>query len=261
MKKILLLIIEGVLSITCFAQYATLEHTFPGEYVNISNYKDHPDEVVLLAYNTAANTVRIYDTDYSLLVSFSPKLPEGYQIQSAYYPSRNVYSKDNNFYVLIMSINPTAISTGNTRSYLHCGLYNSNGDEVFDFGTDHQISFSNFLVVNDEYRIIMYTGYLNNGIMEYTSRCYKLGGSTTALSSPKQEKQNLPFPNPSNTTINIPYSVSTPSSMLIYDVAGNLVDRKFINPTQNQFVLNVSSYSEGMYFYVINGESKPFIVE
>ncbi len=260
MKKILLVFISGILSISCFAQYATLEHTFTGEYVNISNYKDHPDEVFLLAYNTAANTVKIYDTDYSVLASFSPKLPDGYQMNMAYYPSRKVYANDNNFYVLIISINPSAL-TGDKRTYLHCGLYNTNGDEVFDFGTDYSVSFSNFLVVNNEYRIIIYTGYLNNGVVEYTSRCYKLGGCTTALSSPKQAKQHLPYPNPAKTIINLPYTISTPSSLLIYDVTGNLIDRKYITQNQSQIELNVSTYPKGMYFYEVNGESIPFIVD
>jgi hypothetical protein len=255
MKKTLVALMLGLVSITGLAQYAKLEYTFDGQ-VNITPYQANLDEVLFSSYNTATGIVKIYDEDYSLLVSFTPKLPNGHKLGSTYYPSRKLYSSNNDLYVIIFSA-----STENGQTSYHYGLYNSNGDEVFDFGTASYMSFSTLFVVNNEYKIIFYLSNYGTGGMEYTSKCYKLGGISTALSSPTQAPQSIPYPNPATTSINLPYSISAPSSMLIYDVAGNLIDRKHITQNQNQLVLNVSSYPKGMYFYEVNGESMPFIVE
>ena len=50
------------------------------------------------------------------------------------------------------------------------------------------------------------------------------------------------------------------AEMLIYDVNGKMIEKKMIDSTFDKILLNVESYTPGIYFYSVNGVSHKFVV-
>lgn len=70
-------------------------------------------------------------------------------------------------------------------------------------------------------------------------------------------------PNPSRTTITIPYTLSgnSQSEMVIMDISGKVVDRIKVQPGQHEVTLRVSNYAKGLYVYRLAGKSRKFMVQ
>jgi len=72
----------------------------------------------------------------------------------------------------------------------------------------------------------------------------------------------IPYPNPSNTTIFFPiiYSGYKTSTLDIFDISGQLVERKLFIAGFDKVMLDVKLYKKGIYFYKLNDFSGKFIV-
>lgn len=70
------------------------------------------------------------------------------------------------------------------------------------------------------------------------------------------------YPNPARNTISLPYNLNKgeQAEMLIYDVNGKMIEKKTIDSTFDKILLNVESYTPGIYFYSVNGVSHKFVV-
>lgn len=70
------------------------------------------------------------------------------------------------------------------------------------------------------------------------------------------------YPNPARNTISLPYNLNKgeQAEMLIYDVNGKMIEKKTIDSTFDKILLNVESYTPGIYFYSVNGISHKFVV-
>ena len=83
--------------------------------------------------------------------------------------------------------------------------------------------------------------------------------SITKFNSPNTQ---MPYPNPINTIINLPYILNDgqTSIMSIFNSNGQLIEQKQIDSVFDKILLNVESYQHGVYVYEYNGISNRFIV-
>ena len=70
------------------------------------------------------------------------------------------------------------------------------------------------------------------------------------------------YPNHARNTISLPYNLNKgeQAEMLIYDVNGKMIEKKTIDSHFNKIMLNVETYTPGIYFYSVNGVSQKFVV-
>ena len=70
------------------------------------------------------------------------------------------------------------------------------------------------------------------------------------------------YPNPARNTISLSYNLNKgeQAEMLIYDANGKMIEKKTIDSTFDKILLNVESYTPGIYFYSVNGVSHKFVV-
>jgi len=87
--------------------------------------------------------------------------------------------------------------------------------------------------------------------------------ATSFRSAQADNLKRLPYPNPTNTAINLPYNLEKgeTSVMRISSITGQLVEIIQIDFTADKILLNVSGYAKGVYLYEVNGVSNRFIVE
>ena len=118
------------------------------------------------------------------------------------------------------------------------------------------------LKMHDGYKLIVYVKNLTTDI--YETHIYSCPGngetSTSVENVPAKVKRNA-YPNPANDLVTLPYDANGATSMKIYDMQGNLVERKFLDKSKQELQLNVKDYPSGMYFFEVNGESNSFVVE
>lgn len=71
------------------------------------------------------------------------------------------------------------------------------------------------------------------------------------------------YPNPAVSSITIPYEVNGQNAveMVIYNVAGMVMDRVMLKPGETSVEVNVANYPSGVYVYRANGQAKKFMVQ
>ncbi len=85
--------------------------------------------------------------------------------------------------------------------------------------------------------------------------------TTTAGVSAIQRVEHLAYPNPSSSVVNIPFIIKGAlSSIYIFNSEGQLIERKILDRSQKEIIINVSSYTKGIYFYKYENISGKFIV-
>lgn len=231
----------------------TLEHTFEGEgcptlygsgYVTSAHDDDY-----------SSCTVTIYDSDYSLCkqVTFHPH--EGYE--SIYF--QGCISPD---LILIEhcwgGYNP---ETGNYVEYDRTIIYDSNGNIIKDWGDNTFVDLLNFEMVLPFNNKLVFELYDRETEQEYTE-IYSIDGYESTSEKTIRSFSHA-YPNPAKSTISLPYNLNKgeQAEMLIYDVNGRMIDKKRIDSTFNKILLNVESYTPGVYFYSVNGVSQKFVVK
>ena len=209
--------------------------------------------------NTATNQVKLYNEDYSLYTTVTITPPTGYKFKSTALFSKNIFTNDNKitFFVCFDSGNYDNLSE-------HLRLYDENGTMLKDFGYAYLLSPSVHVTSDNKYRLRVERWNVPAPVT-YTTEIYSLPGTvTTGLRSAQVENpKQLPYPNPANTVITLPYKLEQgeTSVMRIYDMGGRLVDMKQIDYMFDKILLNVAGYAKGVYIYEVNGVSNRFIVE
>ncbi|MBR5603966.1 MAG: T9SS type A sorting domain-containing protein [Bacteroidales bacterium] len=229
----------------------TLEHTFE-ERVYLTLYGD--------GYWTVASDddfssciVTIYDSDYSLYkqVTFNPH--EGYE--RIIDMDISVFSTE---LILVPSFFQYDDYFGGQHRY---SLYDTNGNIIKDWGDG--------VFVDLNY---VYSHFLSNNILVFSCTDQETGQEYTEIYSidgyESTSEKNIrsfghAYPNPARNTISLPYNLNKgeQAEMLIYDVNGRMIDKKRIDSTFNKILLNVESYTPGVYFYSVNGVSQKFVVK
>jgi hypothetical protein len=258
MKK-LLTIIGLLLTVSAANAQVVLEHTFSNAMVNVINLTSTYYYVV----DDTNNQVTIYKEDYSLYKTCSFIPPTGYKLSSV-----NMSDKLFNNTVeleFLVSYTKTSYEVYD-NSYYTVKLYNELGSVLFDFGSGALVTYSPYKTVLGNTKIMVsrmkYTE-ATSPIAYFNSEVYNLVGNYSGIAPIKDDVKLKAFPNPSKSTVNLPYSVNTDikTQMSIFNLAGQLIEQKQVDSSNDKILLNVSSYRTGIYIYECNGRSGQFIVE
>nr|WP_294777390.1 T9SS type A sorting domain-containing protein [uncultured Flavobacterium sp.] len=248
MKKILYLaiILNGYLS---FGQI-NIEHTYTTT-TNISNegygfvYAFNTHQGIFYytkEYLAGSNMITIYDSNHNFYKSINT--PFGSEICLI---TDKLFNSDG----LIEFLYVVGI---------HTYLMNENGELLFTWSDrwDPKLYRDN----DNNYKLVVYNRSSSSSSIVRTSDVYSLGGT---LSLEQQElyldKSFKGYPNPTSNKIKISngkYLVEE-TVLEIFDGNGKKVTEKKIMSGEKEIILDVSSYSNGIYIFKINGEAHKFV--
>lgn len=207
-------------------------------------------------------TYKFYNIDHSLYKTKIITPPTGYSLYAQYLFSTKTFNTDEKVeFVVIYS----KLTGGNTTYSMR--IINEDGGLLKDLGN---YTYIQTLTGSDgKNRIIcgkptvVYTNYPTEYHFEYVYDIYSITGSISAqVSSAIDLKMELPFPNPANSIINLPYTLENGTSALmrIFNLKGQEIEQKIIDSQFKSIELSVNSYKSGIYIYEYNGISNKFIV-
>jgi hypothetical protein len=248
-----MLLLVSVLFTNKLNAQITLEHTFE-EGVGVTLYGSG---YVTGAYDDdySSCTVTIYNSDYSLYKQVTFHSHEGYE-------RINIDG----------CISPDLIFTEHYGEYYDpeievvkwCSreiIYDSNGNIIKDWGDNTSVELVNMemdVPVNNN-KLVFWLYDEETG-QEYTE-IYSIDGYESTSEKTIRSFSHA-YPNPAKSTISLPYNLNKgeQAEMLIYDVNGKMIEKKTIDSTFDKILLNVESYTSGIYFYSVNGVSHKFVV-
>lgn len=218
--------------------------------------------VKYMSIDSRDNSFKIYNIDHSLNKSITIPPPTGYSLSIITLISTKLFNSDDKI-EFIVSYSKT---TDGSSVYL-MKLLNEDGITIKDFGNSQSCQL--FIGSDNKYKLLctnpklVYTNYPTVYHIEYTNEVYSLGGIvSSSISALQASPSENPYPNPSNTVINLPYQLSSGSSstMNIFNLNGQLIEQKTIDSNFNNVLLRVETYKPGIYFFEYNGISNKFIV-
>lgn len=241
-KTFTMLLFVSVLFTNKLNAQITLEHTFEGcvhptmlgEYYFSQEYPEDESYV----------TVRIYNPDYSL------------QKEVTLYPLEG-YSKINTWVFAPDLITVTSYYYDNDDIYHSCYcMYDSNGNIIKNWGADVYVE-GDGIIHQNKLLILVYNETTGDSYTEI----YSIDGYES-VKNVRATSFGHAYPNPARNTIILPYNLNKgeQAEMLIYDVNGKMIEKKTIDSTFDKILLNVESYTPGIYFYSVNGVSHKFVV-
>ena len=241
LKKILLGLVLLLTTATMSAQFALKqEHHFDGR-LNFCNklYVLGLDDMYFIRGNDSL--FHIYDSNYSLVHTFQ---------QEPQIIAKNVFSTDGKVCV----VNVTNENDWWNTSRIE--ILKEDGECIQRWGFENQSPIVSLVKVADTYKFVIELPHDT-----YIYSCPGNGETTTSVENvPAKVKRNA-YPNPATDVVTLPYDANGATSMKIYDMQGNLVERKFLDKSKQELQLNVKNYTSGMYFFEVNGESNSFIVD
>lgn len=245
-KTFTMLLFVGVLFTNKLNAQMTLEHTFEGEVYPTMfgeyyfSYEEPGDDSYV--------TVKIYNPDYSFNKEVTLYPLEGCSKIYLVW----VYAPDLVMAESIMVINDSEFAAG------YC-MYDSNGNIIKNWGSDSNVDID--IALNYQYQNKIICNIYNGTTCEDYTEIYSIDGYDL-------NEKVMPtsfghaYPNPARNTISLPYNLNKgeQAEMLIYDVNGKMIEKKTIDSTFDKILLNVESYTPGIYFYSVNGVSHKFVV-
>ncbi len=269
MKKRSIILIAFVFLTIVSKSQVTLEETYSATsdtsitfslyQVNNNLYSSDITGYILL--DSRDNSLKFYNTDYSLNTNISISPPNGFVFSSLQLASKKLFNDNENVEFMVFYSN-----SNNTIEYRGI-LYDETGSILHDFGNIYTayayIVGSNYKLTTNRYPIV-YTNYPSEYHYEFNTQIFLLDGivPNNIMNKNIQEVSN-PYPNPANDIINLPYSLNKGkvSSMKIFNSNGLIIEQKQIDSYFNRIMLNVSNYTSGVYFYEYEGKTNSFIVE
>ncbi len=254
MKNFFFILCLLSLNLTQTIAQINLDHTFITNiglsWVTTSTkgimYYQNPD--------TLTNQLKIFNEDYSLYKTVTIPRPIGYSIYGIYNLSDKLFNSDSNieFICCFLKYESTAVSK--------IVLYDENATVIKDFGKYEPYALPWGLINNT-------IGKTKLCIMQWSTpfkyEIYSIAGNMpSSISEAHLSNKQFAYPNPSNTTINLPYSLDNgqTTTLKIFNINGRLIEQKQIDPLFNKILLNVSSYQSGIYIYEYNGVTNKFTV-
>lgn len=275
MKKLFFIIVIYASCLTSQAQeFFTLEKTLDGQYYvqttqydDNDNFEDQLPYVNLMTppcdmgyyYYTSHKgntyTISLVSPDYEVSSKqYSFNLPEGYSIQTCYPTNKLTSDKSLVFFIDCYNATLTAYSTG---------LYGEDGELIQSFakGVRYASSYPMLFRNNGSYKLLVWRGTLSGSNMIYKTDIYSFKDNPTHIQSIQHKASLSPYPVPSSTIVNIPYSNNEAKKpLLIFDNSGKLVETMPIGGSSGTAFLNVMRYRQGVYYYKVGEQSGKFIV-
>jgi hypothetical protein len=266
MKKYLLLTVISLLLIQAkVISQISLINTYDIA-VYIADIEDVGYKYYGIDYST--NQVLMYNTDHTLWKTINIATPENSTIDEIAYVSSRLFNSDNNIELLVVF--NEYIETSDTSGYFiyTTKIVNENGVTFLDVpGGGYSAVYE---IGKDIANLLVYVYDFSVSPFEVSTNIYSIPGLPT---STNEETSGImlenAFPNPAKSYITIPYKLenkTTNASIVIYNELGSEVYKGTISPNSNNYRLNTSVFSKGVYFYSIIADgyashSKKMIVQ
>ncbi|NBR15435.1 MAG: T9SS C-terminal target domain-containing protein, partial [Crocinitomicaceae bacterium] len=232
-----------------------LEHTYTvNSSSTISTIQLSTSGYKYMITDNSLGQIKLYNTNHSLWKTLTWPIANGFNYYFANL-SENLFNLDNQIEFIVYSTTTTSPVQWNTK------IYSETGTVIRDFP--------------NRYYNGVYSAGLNNyklilSDVNTIREVYSLPGTSSNLGVPNNsfsELSGVSFPNPTSQTISIPYQLTsgqTSGQLKIYNSTGVLIESFQVDSNFNDLILDVSSYSNGVYLYKIvsNGiesESKSFV--
>lgn len=228
----------------------TLDHAFN---LSTSLHYFSSDSHGLMYYeeeiDTTTNSFKIYNSDYSIYKTVTLPRPIG-AYGAIYLCSEKLFNTDN----LLEFICVYILKNGNVQFI----AYNENAIQIKDFGNTYNSPNSPLIITHNSTSKLLFNYYKND---KHVYEIYSLPGNfPSQVSETKTSSIKSAYPNPSNTSISIPYSIDSESTSLkIYDLNGTEVENKSITSSNNKVDIDIRNYKTGIYIYEYNGNTGRFI--
>jgi hypothetical protein len=252
MKKLLFIAAAMTASFIGKAQI-TLEHTFTG--VNI--YQPilfTSNGTKLMTRDTGTNTIRLYNTDYTLWKTIPLTVPSGYSLYIISNISDKLFNDDNSIEVFYTYWNATSPVVFKSQ------LINETGAIIYDFGNTSSAGVSYIdgkhkLSVNDysgsSYKMYSLPGSLpcgHCGSVGIPKVSEPTGGGSVAAAS---------VPNPGSDEVMISYSLPlgvNSGVVVLSSVDGKMINSYPVSNRDRELKVNISTLPSGMYIYTLHAE-------
>lgn len=268
MKKNLLFICVFLFAMNVNAQIA-LEHTFNfvPTYIG-SNWRTIPACINQSYYMECdyGNHFKLYDSDdYSLLGDYNIILENSYElaggVSSIIFLPVGLYKNDGESYYIIEI---SSREKYGTNQYNKSGIYKLVGNNIVleQEILSCQSMTGGYLRYNGN-KVIYHITENDFSAGTFSYHIYTFGGTFNNISNVESSEDNMtPYPNPSQDIIHLTYNnTGKATSLRIYDVNGKLMEKSPVDSNTSEYVLDVSGYPKGVYFYEIEGKAKSFIVK
>ena len=251
MKKYLFLAIISLFIIqTKVISQITLVNTYDIA-LYVANIDDAGYKYYGIDYET--NQVLMYNSDYSLWKTIDIDVPNNNSIDEIAYISSKLFNNDSNIELLVVF--NEYIETSDTSGYFvyTTKVVNENGVTFLDvpgggYSTVYEID-------ENEANLLVYIYDFSVSPIEVSTNVYSIPGILTSSSEFNTGfmLENA-FPNPTRSFITVPYKLknnTNTANIVIYNEIGIEVHRELLSPNTNNFRLNISLFSKGVYFYSI----------
>jgi hypothetical protein len=203
-------------------------------------------------FDRDANEVKLYAEDFSLAKTITITPPAGHTLNHVFYFCRNIFTTDG-------KISFFAVLSDDQYMYTR-KIYDEDGKVLLNIDDVGDLDILIHMTSNNQYRLV-----ITNWSENRKTDIYSLPGvfsTSNAKLVPMSQSLQPPYPNPSNTTITLPYKLQSgeTSVMRILNINGQVMETKRIGSDFEQIQLNVSNYRKGMYIYEVNGVSNRFVV-
>ena len=224
----------------------TLEHTYNG-YTSLANLSISGYKYYVL--DTQNETLKLYHPDHSIWKSVNLSVPNGYQLMSTVYNvSENLFSLDDKVGFSYSYYTTTPSYQSETK------VINENGTVLL---TIPGATYAYAVEVEDEAKLLAYiTNYSTNVT---TTKVYDLPGNMTTGEYQNYGENLLPYPNPAQTSIVIPYN---PEDMMdggiieIFEMSGNCIRQYRIDGYFDNLTIDSSTFPVGTYLYRISNSNE-----
>lgn len=259
-----LLIVGVILSNIAHAQI-NLEHTFEN-YVKWSGdtyyeYAIVTPENAFYVESIDDNTLTeiVYANDYTVKETnkYNFTAPEGYEV-TAVAKTKYMFDNDDDFEFFV-TFNKTESAFDDTRTKLH--LVDESNTLIKDFGSAYQFQvITQLQLVDNKGKFLLYK--YNNETSVFDTEVYSTPYTpqTNAVGTVQKASFSV-YPNPTDAQISINYPINATEAreIKILNATGVLISSYLAPANSSRIILDVSSYTPGLYIYEIDGVSKKFI--
>lgn len=267
MKKLFISLIVCLCIVNIQAQL-TLEATFVGNVtLRGSQWKEIQSNESYLSIWVDNNTISNYSSaDFSLIETLTVMLDQGYRITAYNKIPFGLYKNDGREYYLILSEGGGQDKFGiykKTGNSLTLDCLVASADAFLDNRRSNNSDFEQCQIWTDGTKCYLFLYMIETYGNDYTTKIYSFSGLYDNVSNTSVDNLEIkPYPNPAINEIHLPFeSVQKVSSIKICDVQGKMIERIPVGDGATEYVLNVSSYPSGLYFYEINGSTQTFVVQ
>ncbi len=241
----LIMVCTSILSQTLEKSYST---DYYGKGLNYSFIINNKLNFYTLDRNT--KEISFYDSSHNLTKTTTINIESGWDIRYIYLISDKLFNTDSKIEFLVESRKPN-------DAYTNLTVFNEDGLEGITFETVDD--FKLIKTPENTYKLITFSQIpVNNGKYEY--KVYALDGTLDVIQENLLSKSVIQYPNPTSKKLYLKnIEINNKSMIQVFTIDGKTVLKKTMKLNQN--FIDVSSLSNGVYYYKIGNYTNRFIKE